>query len=56
MSNKTWQESTVVYGTEDILTSLCNSVTRVLTVATQCEIHYSGMVQRITKTSASPSA
>lgn len=51
---KTWQESTVVYGTEDILTSLCNSVTRVLTVATQCPIHYSGMVQRITKTCLKP--
>jgi len=51
---KTWQESEVVYGTEDILTSLCNSVTRVLTVATQCEIHYSGMVQRITKTCLKP--
>ena len=51
---KTWQESTVVYGTEDLLTSLCNSVTRVLNVATQCEIHYSGMVQRITKTCLKP--
>lgn len=51
---KTWQESTVVYGTEDILTSLCNSVTRVLTVATQCQISYSGMVQRITKTCLKP--
>ncbi|MES2585261.1 MAG: DUF3334 family protein [Pseudomonadota bacterium] len=51
---KTWQESTVVYGTEDILTSLCNSVTRVLTVATTSEIHYSGMVQRITKTCLKP--
>lgn len=51
---KTWQEPTVVYGTEDLLTSLCNSVTRVLNVATQCEIHYSGMVQRITKTSLKP--
>jgi CheY-specific phosphatase CheX len=51
---KTWQESPVVYGTEDILTSLCNSVTRVLTVATQCQIHYSGMVQRITKTCLKP--
>lgn len=54
MSNKVWQESAVVYGTEDILTSLCNSVTRVLTVATQSEIHYSGMVQRITKTCLKP--
>ena len=51
---KTWQESAVVYGTEDILTSLCNSVTRVLSVATQCKIHYSGMVQRITKTCLKP--
>lgn len=50
----TWQESTVVYGTEDILTSLCNSVTRVLTLATTSEIHYSGMVQRITKTCLKP--
>ncbi|MEO7107093.1 MAG: DUF3334 family protein [Rhodoferax sp.] len=54
MSKKAWQESTVVYGTEDILTSLCNSVTRVLTVATTSEIHYSGMVQRITKTCLKP--
>ncbi|GAB4212886.1 MAG: DUF3334 family protein [Rhodoferax sp.] len=45
---------TVVYGTEDILTSLCNSVTRVLNVATQSEIHYSGMVQRIQKTCLKP--
>lgn len=51
---KTWQESEVVYGTEDLLTSLCNSVTRVLNVATQCEIHYSGMVQRISKTCLKP--
>lgn len=51
---KTWQESAVVYGTEDLLTSLCNSVTRVLSVATQCKIHYSGMVQRITKTCLKP--
>ncbi len=53
-NKKAWQESTVVYGTEDILTSLCNSVTRVLTVATTSEIHYSGMVQRITKTCLKP--
>ena len=51
---KSWQESEVVYGTEDILTSLCNSVSRVLTVATTSEIHYSGMVQRITKTCLKP--
>ena len=50
----TWKESAVVYGTEDLLTSLCNSVTRVLSVATQSQIHYSGMVQRITKTCLKP--
>jgi len=49
-----WKESEVVYGTEDILTSLCSSVTRVLSVATQCEIHYSGMVQRISRTCLKP--
>lgn len=46
--------SPVVFGTEDLLTSLCNSVTRVLTVATHTQIHYSGMVQRITKTCLKP--
>jgi len=44
----------VVYGTEDVLVSLCNSVTRVLSVATQGTVHYSGMVQRITKTCLKP--
>jgi CheY-specific phosphatase CheX len=45
---------TVVYGTEDLLMSLCNSVTRVLNVATQSKVNYSGMVQRITKTGLKP--
>jgi len=45
---------TVAYGTEDILMSLCNSVTKVLNVATQSQIHYSGMVQRISKTCLKP--
>jgi CheY-specific phosphatase CheX len=44
----------VVYGTEDLLTSLCNSVTRVLNVATQSKIYYSAMVQRITKIGLKP--
>jgi len=48
------QENPVVFGTEDILLSLCNSVTRVLTVATKSQIHFSGMVQRITKTCLKP--
>ncbi len=43
-------EKAPVYGTEDLLISLCNSVTRVLNVATHGQIHYSGMVQRISKT------
>jgi len=47
-------EKSVVYGTEDLLISLCNSVTRVLTVATHSHIHYSGMVQRISKTCLKP--
>ncbi len=42
------------YGTEDLLISLCNSVTRVMTVATQSQVHYSAMVQRITKTCLKP--
>lgn len=46
--------STVAYGTEDLLVSLCNSVTRVLNVATHSQIHYSGMVQRISKTCLKP--
>lgn len=44
----------VVFGTEDIVISLCESVTKVLTLATQSEIRYSGMVQRITKTCLKP--
>jgi len=48
------QENSVVFGTEDILLSLCNSVTKVLNIATQSQIHYSGMVQRITKTCLKP--
>lgn len=48
------EESSVVYGTEDLLTGLCNSVTRVLNVATQTKIHYSAMVQRVTKIGLKP--
>ena len=48
------EKNSVVYGTEDLLTSLCNSVVRVLHVATQSKIHYSGMVQRITKIGLKP--
>ncbi len=48
------QEAPVIFGTEDLLLSLCNSVTRVLNVATHSHIHYSGMVQRISKTCLKP--
>ncbi|MEO5795827.1 MAG: DUF3334 family protein [Rhodoferax sp.] len=48
------QEPDVIFGTEDLLLSLCNSVTRVLNVATNTHIRYSGMVQRISKTCLKP--
>ncbi|MDR3299025.1 MAG: DUF3334 family protein [Candidatus Accumulibacter sp.] len=47
-------EKPVVFGTEDILVSLCDSITKVLALATQSQIHYSGMVQRIGKTCLKP--
>jgi len=43
-----------VFGTEDLLRGLCESVTKVLNFATHSEIRYSGMVQRITKTCLKP--
>ena len=49
-----YDEESVAYGTEDLLTSLCNSVTRVLNVAMQSKINYSAMVQRITKIGLKP--
>ena len=48
------EKKAVSYGTEELLISLCNSVTKVLTAATHSQIHYSGMVQRITKTCLKP--
>ena len=48
------QGSPIAYGTEDLLISLCNSVTKTLTAATRSQIQYSGMVQRITKTCLKP--
>ena len=47
-------DNAIVYGTKDILVSLCNSVTRVLSVATQGTVRYSAMVQRIGKTCLKP--
>ena len=43
-----------VYQTEDILMSLCDSVTKVLNAATQGQMRYSGMVQRISRTCLKP--
>ena len=48
------QRTEVVFNTEDLLTSLCNSVTKVLGVATNSPVSYSGMVQRIHKTCLKP--
>jgi CheY-specific phosphatase CheX len=48
------ENKSVVYGTEDLLMSLCNSVTKVLNMATQSKFNYSGMVQRITKIGLKP--
>ena len=47
-------ENPVVFGTEDLLISLCNSVSKVLTAASGSQIHFSAMVQRITKTCLKP--
>jgi CheY-specific phosphatase CheX len=44
----------VVFGTEDLLLSLCNSVSSVLTKATHGQIRFSGMVQKISKTCLKP--
>lgn len=48
------QNYAVVFGTEDILRSLCSSVTRVLTLASGSEVRYSAMIQRINKTCLKP--
>ena len=50
----TRQDNTIVFGTEDVLIALCNSVTKVLTAASHSEIRYSAMVQRIRKTCLKP--
>jgi len=47
-------EKPVVFGTEDMLLSLCNSVTRVLSLTTQSQLRFSGMIQRISKTCLKP--
>ncbi|MDR3214036.1 MAG: DUF3334 family protein [Azoarcus sp.] len=44
----------VVFGTEDILRSLCDAVAKVLHLATASRIAYSGMIQRITRTCLKP--
>lgn len=52
MNQTTLQPQTL--GTNDVLTSLCNSVSRVLNVATNCKVQYAAMVQRIQKTYLKP--
>ncbi|GHT92453.1 hypothetical protein AGMMS49545_10010 [Betaproteobacteria bacterium] len=54
MSIQNTGEQETTYGTEEILLSLCDSVSKVLAVATQSQIRYSGMVQRIHKTCLKP--
>lgn len=54
MSTQNAGEPEITYGTEEILISLCDSVSKVLAVATQSQIRYSGMVQRIHKTCLKP--
>ncbi|MDR0703227.1 MAG: DUF3334 family protein [Azoarcus sp.] len=44
----------VVFGVEDILRSLCDSVVKVLHLATTSRIAYSGMIQRISRTCLKP--
>jgi CheY-specific phosphatase CheX len=44
----------VVFGTEDVLRSLCDSVVKVLHLATAGRIAYSGMIQRISRTCLKP--
>jgi len=47
-------DDTGVFTTEDVLLSLCQSVTGVLSAATMSEVRFSGMVQRISKTCLKP--
>lgn len=47
-------ESRIVLGTDDLLISLCNSVSSVLGVTTKTRIHYSAMVQKISRTCLKP--
>ncbi|MBV7416044.1 DUF3334 family protein [Aeromonas sp. sif2433] len=50
----TRSDDDAVLTTEDVLLSLCNSVTGVLSAATQTQVRFSGMVQRISKTCLKP--
>lgn len=47
-------DNDTVLTTEDVLLSLCHSVTDVLSAATQSQVRFSGMVQRISKTCLKP--
>ncbi|MDR3054743.1 MAG: DUF3334 family protein [Zoogloeaceae bacterium] len=54
MNTQNADEQEMTYGTEEILLGLCDSVSKVLATATQSQIRYSGMVQRIYKTCLKP--
>jgi hypothetical protein len=45
---------TKAISTDDVLLMLCSSVKKVLSVATQTQINYSPMVQKITRTCLRP--
>ncbi|CAG9297374.1 DUF3334 family protein [Celerinatantimonas diazotrophica] len=47
-------KNTRVISTDDILLTLCNSVTKVLSAATGSDVNYSAMVQKIHKTCLKP--
>ena len=47
-------EIKAVFGTDELLVSLCESVTKVLALASDSPIRYSAMVQRISKTCLKP--
>ena len=47
-------DNDAVLTTEDVLLSLCHSVTDVLSAATMSQVRFSGMVQRLSKTCLKP--
>jgi CheY-specific phosphatase CheX len=54
MINAHSKTTPIVFGTDDVLSSLCNSVVKVLSAATHSHIQHSAMVQRISTTCLKP--